>query len=81
VNLAAIKAAETNPEGKAAFRMEEFPELVKLGYCTQLNAKSATEAFTDVKPEQFMLNYRFQKVILAINAVNEQKRKAGGPAK
>jgi hypothetical protein len=81
INLAAVKIAETNPEGKSSFRMEEFPELIKLGYCTPLNAKSATEAFTDIKPESFILSYRIQKVMLAINAVNEQKRKAGGTGK
>lgn len=81
VNLAEIRRAETPAGGKEPFRMEEFPELVKLGYCTDLDAKSASEAYTQVKTDSFLQAYRYQRVVLAINAVNEQKRKAGAAGK
>ena len=81
VNLAEIRKLETPAGGKEPFRMEEFPELVKLGYSTNIDAKSATEALIQVKPEAFLQAYRYQRVVIALNAVNEQKRKAGASAK
>ncbi len=75
VNLAEILKVETPAGGKEPFRMEEFPELVKLGYCTNVGIVSASEANTDLKPESFVHNYRMQRVVMAIHAVNEQKRK------
>ena len=77
VNVSEVLKLETPAGGKEPFRMEEFPELAKLGYCTNIGIKSATEAFTDLKPEIFVHNYRMQRVAMAINAVNEQKRKGG----
>jgi CRP/FNR family cyclic AMP-dependent transcriptional regulator len=77
VNVAEILKLETPAGGKEPFRMDEFPELVKLGYCTNVGIKSSTEAFTELKPENFVHNYRMQRVAMAINAVNEQKRKGG----
>jgi hypothetical protein len=81
VNLAEIRKMETPAGGKEPFRIDEFQEIIKLGYATELDAKSGTEAFTQIKPEAFVLAYRYQRVVLALNAVNEQKRKAGGAAK
>ena len=81
VNIAEVRKLETPPGGKEPFRMEEFPELAKLGYSTNIDAKSATEALVQIKPEAFLQAYRYQRVVIALNAVNEQKRKAGGGAK
>jgi CRP-like cAMP-binding protein len=81
VNVAEVRKLETPAGGKEPFRMEEFPELVKLGYSTNIDAKSATEALVQIKPEAFLQAYRYQRVVIALNAVNEQKRKAGGGAK
>jgi hypothetical protein len=61
--------------------MEEFPELVKLGYCTQVNIKSSSEVFTNVKSDTFVQAYKLQRVVIAINAATEQKRKGGGTGK
>jgi CRP/FNR family cyclic AMP-dependent transcriptional regulator len=81
VNLAEVRRIETPPGGKEPFRMEEFQELVKLGYSSSIDAKSATEAVIQIKPEAFVQAFRYQRVVMAVNAVNEQKRKAGGNAK
>lgn len=75
VNLAEIRKAETNAAGKEPFRMEEVPELVKYGYVTAVNIKSADEVYTTVKADTFAHAYRLQRVSLAIRAINEQKRK------
>jgi CRP-like cAMP-binding protein len=77
VNLAQIITDEAKPDKKDAFRMEEFPELVKFSYATGANIKSQTEIYTQVDEEPFLKAYRLQRVVLAISAVNEQKRRAG----
>ena len=74
VNLAEIRSVEAALTGKEPFRMEEFQQLVKLGYCANLTIKSATETFTTVDAEKFLQAHKFQRVVLAINVVNEQKR-------
>lgn len=78
VNIAEIRKLETRDGGKEPFRMEEFPELVKLGYASPLNAKSNEEMYTSVKAETFMQSYRLQRIVISVQAVNEQKRKTGG---
>lgn len=75
VNIAAIKSQESEILGKELFRMDEFVELVKLGYCSALNVKSGTEQTTSLDSDQFYKHYRFQKVAMMIQAQNEQKRK------
>ncbi|MBL7714874.1 MAG: cyclic nucleotide-binding domain-containing protein [Bdellovibrionales bacterium] len=74
VNVAGVRARETDPAGKEPFRMEEFPELVKLGYCTQLIMKNGDEAFTQIKPEEFKLALRLQQLVIAIHKTNEARR-------
>lgn len=75
VNIAEIRKLETPEGGKEPFRLDDFPELVKLGYCTSVHVKDGENIFSSVKPESFLQQYRFQRVALALNAVNEQKRK------
>lgn len=75
VNVAKIaedeKAANS---GRETYRLDEFPELVKLGYASNVNIKSSTEAFTTIDVAKFKMAYKIQRVIKAIEAVNEQKR-------
>jgi len=80
LNLALIKKVETQvtPEGapvREVFRIEEFQELVKRGYCTNLNVKSNDEIYTNVKAEDFAMHYRFQRISIGISVINEAKRK------
>jgi hypothetical protein len=75
VNVAEILKLETPEGGKEPFRMDEVPELVKLGYCTNVGITSSTEAYTQLKADSFVHSYRMQRVAMAVNAVNEQKRK------
>lgn len=78
VNLSEIKSLETSGSGKDPFRTEEFPELVKLKYCSNVNMKSPTEELTTLTADTFMQAYRYQRVVISINAVNEQKIRPGG---
>ncbi|MCC7442845.1 MAG: Crp/Fnr family transcriptional regulator [Bdellovibrionales bacterium] len=73
VNLAEIIQAEAQLTGKEPFRMDEFPEVVNLGYCTQIEVKSSAQVFTQVKPQEFLKHYRLQRVSKALQAVNEEK--------
>jgi CRP-like cAMP-binding protein len=75
VNVAEIRSIETAATGKEPFRMEEFQELVKLGYSTNLNVKSSTEVLALVKADAFMHATKMQRVALGIHAANEQKAK------
>ncbi len=75
VNIAEIRNNETKAQGKEPFRIDEFQPLIKFGYAKTLNMKSATEAIAPVDATKFMHSYRLQKTVLAINALNEQKRK------
>jgi CRP-like cAMP-binding protein len=77
VNVAEIKKWEVRPDGKEPFRTDEFQELVKLGYASNLNVKSNAEVFTNVTADTFMQAYKFQRVVLSLAAANEQKRKGG----
>lgn len=73
INMAVLLKAETQALGKEPFRFDEFPELVKLGYCTELDAKSSDEILTRVKAEEFALACQFQKIIKSLNQINEEK--------
>lgn len=79
VNVAAILKKETGPDGKAPFRMDDFVELVKLGYATNVAAKSSDEVMTTIQVDTFMHALRLQRALKTIEAVNEQKRRANAP--
>lgn len=73
VNLAVVKKKETGPTGKEPFRIEEFQELVKHGYATQASIKSADEVLTQIKADDFTTAFKLQRVVKAIESVNEQR--------
>lgn len=73
VNLAEIKKKDKEAAGKERFTMDDFNALVKVGYASQATLKSGEEIYTTVTKEEFILAYRFQKLIKLIEALNEQK--------
>ncbi len=78
VNLADIRAKEAAANGgKEPFRMDEFPELVKIGYGTQADIKNTNEVYTTVVTKDFIHSYKMQRIIMSIHKVNEEKRKGG----
>lgn len=74
VNVAEIRRIESLG-GKEPFRMDEFSELVKMGYCSNVTIKSSDAIYTTVRADEFLRIFRFQQAVMAIHAVNEQKRK------
>lgn len=76
LNIAEIAKLEAAAMGgKEAFRMDELQELIKLKYVTPVNIKNSDEATTQLNAENFVRAYRFQRVVIGIAAMNEQKRK------
>jgi hypothetical protein len=57
--------------------MDDFSELVQLGYAGNINIKSNDEAISVIKTDTFVQTYRFQRVVMGIRAINEQKAKGG----
>lgn len=74
VNLATIQELERK-DGKDLFKLDDFTSLASLGYGTVLNHKSGTEILTSVNAGHFTLAYRLQRIVIGIQAINEQKRK------
>jgi len=78
VNVAEVLKNETPEGGRAPFRLDDFAELVKLGYASNVTAKSADEVMTSVHFEKFTLSARLQRALKSVEAINDQKRKSGG---
>jgi len=76
VNIAEIHYKEEKTMERTPFRMEEFPELVELGYATPIEVKNADQAFTNINVSYFKSSYRNQRLIKAIQALNEKKSSA-----
>jgi CRP/FNR family cyclic AMP-dependent transcriptional regulator len=74
INLAKIIADEKGDLGRDPFRLDEFPELVKLGYCTEMQLKSGSEVYTQVTPAELLKSYRIQRIVQAVRALNDEKR-------
>lgn len=75
VNVAEVKKLETTPAGKETFRMDEFAELVKVGYATNLTVLSTDQQTTLIQADPFRRSYRIQRVLKMIEAMNEEKQK------
>lgn len=75
VNLAQIRKTESEATGRDVFRLEEFPELVKHGYASSMGVVSSEEVTTTVKADSFLNSYRMQRIVMATQVANEQKKK------
>ena len=73
VNLAEISEKEKKDAGKEPFRMDEFPEISKMGFATEMNIKATDEVTTNVKAEEFMQVFKFIRISKSFELINEQK--------
>ena len=73
VNIAEIKKKLEDEEGKEPFRLDEFAEISKAGYGTQLNILSDTEAVSVMHKAQIKKSYEHQRIIKALESANEKK--------
>ena len=74
MNIAEIKKFEAQEAGKEVFFHEDFPELVRVGYASAPQLRSVDEIMTQISPDLLKQAYRYQRLIFAINRVNEVKR-------
>ncbi|MGK5087818.1 cyclic nucleotide-binding domain-containing protein [Bdellovibrionota bacterium FG-2] len=77
INVAEVRKLAITPESRDPFRMQEVAELIKLEYASNLNVKSSNEVTTEINVAHFLESYRIQKIVLSINALNEQKQSGG----
>jgi CRP-like cAMP-binding protein len=79
VNLAPLK--KTADPQKEAFRNEEVGELIRLGYCSELQLNSPTEVLVTANSEEFSIIFRFVQILQSLKAINDQKKKVSGASK
>ena len=72
-NIQFVIDAETK-DGKAPFRLDEFVELANQGFCEPLQVRNSKEAISLLDPNEFTLQYRFQRLFKAISAMNEERK-------
>lgn len=73
VNLADVLKKEMSEDGKAPFRMDEFEELIKLGYATPVTAVSGTEVTTLVNGDLIKKMAKIHKMVKVFDLMNDQK--------
>ncbi|MBC7386431.1 MAG: cyclic nucleotide-binding domain-containing protein [Cryobacterium sp.] len=76
VNVAAIKKVESEAAGREVFRMEEFDELVKIGYGTAIKVISTELQTSSIHVEPFQRAHRVQQILKLIETMNDDKQKA-----
>ena len=74
VNFGKIRSEESNVMGKDPFRPDDLQELIKLGWIGDPDFKSDEEIYVNLKADSFIKSYRLQRMIKAIEAVNEKKK-------
>lgn len=74
INFGKIRTDEQEQTEKEPFRIDECQELVKLGYCSALDMKGASEVYTTFNVDTFLVHYRLQRVAKALQATNEGKK-------
>lgn len=75
VNVAEVQKLETTAAGKEPFRMDEFVELVKVGYASNLTVVSTDQQTTMIEADKFKRSYRIQRLLKIVDAMNEEKQK------
>jgi CRP-like cAMP-binding protein len=78
INIGEIQQRELNAAGKPHFRMDEFGELLTLGYASNFNSVSETDATANIKVEAFKKAYRIQRLLKFVEATNEEKKTTYG---
>lgn len=73
INLADVIEAEKEELGKEPFRIDELEQLITLGLIPAPEMKSNAEIFVNINAEKFMNFYNLQRVIKAIENLNNQK--------
>jgi CRP-like cAMP-binding protein len=75
VNMVKVHRESSKVAGRELFRMDEMPELAKIGFTSTLKVISTDEMIVELDAKAFEKSYRFHRVLKAIEALNTQKRK------
>lgn len=73
VNLAKIAELEKTAAGKDPFKYDDFQEIAKFRFASDMNLKTSAEVLTTLKPDEFMMIYRFIRLLKSFELLNEQK--------
>lgn len=78
VDIAWIQRKETELQGgKTPFKVDEVEELIRMGFSGPLQYPSDDSRVTRISFDPFMRDYRTQRILKSLDALNEQKRKTG----
>lgn len=75
INAGAVRLSEQQSNGgKELFRLDELEELVQQGFIGKVEMKSASEQFSVIEKDRFIVLFRIYQIIKSIDIINEQKR-------
>jgi CRP-like cAMP-binding protein len=66
-----------NSSERDRYRDEEFGELVKATYISELKTNSQNQLLTQINPVEFLKNFQFMRILSEIKSVNLQKQEVG----
>ncbi|MCM0607076.1 MAG: cyclic nucleotide-binding domain-containing protein [Xanthomonadaceae bacterium] len=75
INLFQIQTAEKEATGKAPFRNDEYEELIRHEYVGAINFQAEGEIMSEIDTTHFIMQYKIQRLIKALDALNDSKRK------
>lgn len=75
INVFQIQTWEKEATAKTSFRNDEFEELIRHEYCGPLDFKSEGEILSEIDFNHFITQYKIQRVMKSLDALNESKRK------
>lgn len=74
-NIFQIQAWEKEATGKNAFRNDEYEELIRHEFVGAIDFQGEGSIFSEIDVNHFMTQYKIQRLIKALDALNESKRK------
>lgn len=75
INLFQIQNAEKETTGKAPFRNDEYEELIRHEYAGPIDFQGEGEIMSEIDTNHFITQYKIQRLIKALDVLNESKRK------
>lgn len=75
INLFTIQNSEKEATGKTSFRNDEFEELIRHEFAGPLDFQGEGEILSEVDIAHFITQYKIQRVMKSLDALNETKRK------
>ena len=74
INLNQAAGIELKKTGTSGCKIDDFQELVNKGYHGEIHVRTETELFTKIEVKKFMQAYRYQKLWMYFQTMNQKKR-------